>query len=271
MSRTAGGWPQRIDSIAIESSPLDDGLALEDELLARAVVGFSGARIWRSRPLLVVSKKYRALADFDKAAAASERRGMPVRVRRSGGGAVPQGPGILNLSVAWRTSAGALAGSEDIYTTLCALLAQALGLRGTATPSAVPGSFCDGRFNLAVGGRKIAGTAQFWRRAGDGHVVLAHALVLAAVDPVALTAVLNAFEAEAGSPRRYTAGALTSVAVEHAAGTLAVVGDDLERSVAERIFDSLLSRSGNAVRPRECLPAGGAGKKTTDREDVTCI
>ena len=42
-------------------------------------------------------------------------------------------------------------------------------------------SFCDGRFNVAVEGRKLAGTAQRWRacssRDGD-WAILAHAIVL---------------------------------------------------------------------------------------------
>src|SRR3546814_21024795 len=70
---------------------------------------------------------------------------------------------------------------------------QALEEHGVdAHTQAVDGSFCDGRYNLAVGAgqeaRKIAGTAQVWRRQAVGsaqehiQVVLVHALILAGVD-----------------------------------------------------------------------------------------
>ena len=75
------------------------------------------------------------------------------------------------------------------------------------------GSFCDGRFNLAVAGRKLAGTAQSWRRVAGVPVVLAHAVIVVDADPQALTEAANAFERDLGSGRRYRAEALTSVAL----------------------------------------------------------
>ncbi len=51
------------------------------------------------------------------------------------------------------------------------------GLR--AGVGAVPGAFCDGRYNLTLERRKLAGTAQRWRRSRDGRpAVLAHGAVL---------------------------------------------------------------------------------------------
>ena len=90
---------------------------------------------------------------------------------------MPQGPGVLNLSLVWRADADAgcaRAGSEVIYRALCGELAGALARLGiAATPQAVAGSFCDGRFNLAVAGRKLVGTAQSWRRVAGVPTVLA--------------------------------------------------------------------------------------------------
>src|SRR5260370_33494070 len=62
--------------------------------------------------------------------------------------------------------------AEAIYLHLCGILAGALRTLGVDTHwQAVAGSFCDGRFNLAWGSaddaRKIAGTAQYWRRGPD--------------------------------------------------------------------------------------------------------
>jgi lipoate-protein ligase A len=98
---------------------------------------------------------------------------------------------------------------------LCGVLARALAaLHIDARPRAVAGAFCDGRFNLAVGTRKIAGAAQYWRGAGDRHAVLAHALLLVDADTTALTALANDFEAALQSERRYDANAITTVARE---------------------------------------------------------
>ncbi len=141
-------------------------------------------------------------------------RGWPVALRRSGGGVVPQGPGLLNLSLASRVEAPP-ASFDRVYAHLCAVLARALaGLGIDARPRAVEGSFCDGRWNLAVGVRKIAGTAQYWRRGGGQQAVLAHALLLVDADVELLTARANEFEAALGSQRRYRADAHTTVAAE---------------------------------------------------------
>src|SRR3546814_4116331 len=91
---------------------------------------------------------------------------------------------------------------------------QALEEHGVdAHTQAVDGSFCDGRYNLAVGAgqeaRKIAGTAQVWRRQTVGsaqehiQVVLVHALILAGGDVSAVTLKAKLFEEAFGSDRSY--------------------------------------------------------------------
>ena len=142
-----------------------------------------------------------------------------MRLRRSGGGVVPQGPGILNLSLSRPCDAPPGVLAESVYEDLCQMLAGALarlGIAAVARP--VSGSFCDGRFNLAVVSptdgqcRKIAGTAQYWRHGGGQHAVLAHALLIVDAEPAALTAEANRFEAALGTGKSYDPNALTSVA-----------------------------------------------------------
>jgi lipoate-protein ligase A len=117
------------------------------------------------------------------------------------------------LSLVWRAERATPGGTTAIYRTLCGELAGALARLGVeAAPQAVPDSFCDGRFNLAAGGRKLAGTAQSWRRIAGRPVVLAHAAIVVDADPEALTEVANAFERDLGSGRHYRADALTSIA-----------------------------------------------------------
>jgi lipoate-protein ligase A len=201
--------------VTVHERPLADGIASEAEWMASAAAtGSAAAHLWRGEPALVVPRSCTTLPGWPAAAQAYR-----VLVRASGGGVVPQGPGLLNLSLVWRTDANAVAGdapsgTDAIYRALCDRLADALAQLGiAAAPQAVQGSFCDGRFNLAVAGRKLVGTAQSWRRVAGMPVVLAHALIIVDADPRALTEAANAFERDLGSGRRYRAEALTSVAL----------------------------------------------------------
>ncbi|WP_061171643.1 lipoyl protein ligase domain-containing protein [Caballeronia hypogeia] len=202
-----------IDSASLSGDPLD----AEETLLARAAAGHAVAHVWDAPVSLVVPRSYQRYAPLADAREAFARRGCPVWLRLSGGGLVPQGPGILNLSLAYPVRAPMGARSEAVYVHLCKIIADALTPLGVLTHwQAVEGSFCDGRFNLAWGpgedARKIAGTAQYWRRvqqasgsAGEQplYAVLAHAVLLVDADPIEINERANAFEAMIGSGRRY--------------------------------------------------------------------
>jgi lipoate-protein ligase A len=200
--------------VAVHRAPLAGGMAAEAEWLERAAAtGRAAAHLWHAPAALVVPKSYQRLPHYEAACAAAATAGWPVQVRASGGGLVPQGPGVWNLSLVWRAESVVPGGTESVYRDLTDGLAAALARLGIdARAQAVEGSFCDGRFNLAAGGRKLVGTAQAWRRVGGRPAVLAHALIVASADPALLTAVANRFEEAAGSARRYRADALTSVA-----------------------------------------------------------
>ncbi|NML16562.1 lipoyl protein ligase domain-containing protein [Azohydromonas caseinilytica] len=190
-----------------------DGLALEQLLLERAAGGGAFAAIWECRPALVVPATYRRFERFELLCERSALQGWPVSVRRSGGGLVPQGPGMVNLSLAWRTRCRMAEAMEPVYRGLCGLLQEAFeafGLEALAQP--VEGSFCDGRFNLALDGRKVVGTAQYWKRANaEEHVVLAHACVLVDADLPLLVGRANAFEAQLGSDKQYRVEAVANL------------------------------------------------------------
>jgi len=216
----------------LDLGPEPAGGPLADEILLEHAAAGPVACLWQSPRGLVVPRTYAVRPGFEAACAASAARGWPVVVRQSGGGVVPQGPGILNLSLAQTLQGRPLDHSEALYQRLCGLIAGALLFSGIeARAQAVEGSFCDGRFNLAVGSpaRKVAGTAQWWRRlparprqpapdaarataaAAQGradpdagfHVGLAHALILAACDTREATAQANALEAALDNSRRY--------------------------------------------------------------------
>lgn len=207
--------------LAPDAAPGADPIALEQELLARASRPM--ARLWQSDTALVVPRSYHQFAGLDAARAQFAAQGCPVWIRASGGGLVPLDRGVLNLSLAYPVASQGAGAMERIYRHLCQLLADALQPLGIAAHwQAVSGSFCDGRYNLAVGdgarARKIAGTAQYWRLQPAQHAssgryrVLAHALLLVTPNLDALHQRANAFEALLGSDRRYARDRTTSVA-----------------------------------------------------------
>ncbi|HLU04554.1 MAG TPA: lipoate--protein ligase family protein [Advenella sp.] len=168
-----------------------------------------------------VPRSYQRNPHFEAASRQLAATGLPVDVRLSGGGVVPQAAGVINLHLAYPVQATyPLQQVDTHYLGLCELIARVLAVYGIyATPEPVQGSFCDGRFNLAVAGKKIAGTAQYWRRnktpettAGrPAFSVLSHAVILVNADSTALTDMANRFEAALHSPVRYLPEKTTSV------------------------------------------------------------
>lgn len=188
-------------------------------LLAAADQGRPAWQIDEAASGLVVPRSYRGHPGFEAACHRFAAEGWPVQVRLSGGGLVPQSAGVINLHVAYPVvTDDPLCQAEHHYRLLCRLLAEALAELGIdAAPAPVAGSFCDGRFNLAVNGRKIAGTAQYWRRNRQAHApapysVLSHAVLLADAPLEVLNQAANRFEQAIGSPQRYRRDCLTSAA-----------------------------------------------------------
>lgn len=188
-------------------------LAIEQHLLDSAAVGEPAACVWEPAASLVVPSTYQRYERFPMLCERFERRGWPVSVRRSGGGLVPQSRGVVNLSLAWRTRADIASGTAEVYQGLCELLQDAVApFDIELNAQAVGGSFCDGRFNLAMDGRKVAGTAQFWQRLGPTeHVVLAHACLMVRADLALLTLRANEFEGQLGSDRSYEPDAIANL------------------------------------------------------------
>lgn len=110
----------------------------------------------------------------------AEFEGWPIISRPTGGGAVPQGPGVLNLAICYRVAPGTTI--ENGYSVLTQTLCEALP-EWNLEPGPIASSFCDGGWNLSSGGKKVVGTAQRWRPLPDGGFrVLAHAAVLVSGD-----------------------------------------------------------------------------------------
>lgn len=203
----------------------------DETLPQRVPMAGPQALIWQGSQGLVVPRSYSRQPLFQSASAQMAQRGWPISIRQSGGGLVPQGPGIWNLSLSWRQYGKPLDLAQQAYPFICELLQNALALCGiSSAPLAVSGSFCDGRFNLAVAQphyQKIVGTAQVWRRgpapeqiasparrAGEPtswHIGLVHAVILLHTNEKTLTLQTNLFEQLLQSPLRYEAHKLCSL------------------------------------------------------------
>jgi lipoate-protein ligase A len=172
---------------------LDRQVTFDEVLLDQVGRGETGPCLYvNSTPrCLVVTVRESRMPNFGAAQKILAAQGWPVVVRCTGGSCVPQGPGVINLSVIHPKVKGWHL--EDGYQLLCALLRGLLAEYGLdATTGEVPGSFCDGNYNLQVGGQKLAGTAQRWAGGSrDSAAVLAHACLLVDLDLVEATEKIN--------------------------------------------------------------------------------
>ena len=220
-------------------------------------------RLWQNRRALVVSRRESRLERFEAASQRLAQEGWPVLVRDSGGGAVPHGEGILHLSLALPRGDAPVFSIEALYRALCKPLRIALGGLGIETGlGAVPGAFCDGRFNLVHRGRKLAGTAQRWRGgpAGTGVIggyALAHALLVVDHDLSAANAALNRFYALVGSDQRVDPCASTTVRACLCAG-----GRPVDLPPGKRLTDTV--RAGVAAATKLLLEGREEGSDRVD-------
>lgn len=218
------------DKLIRHTAPLRGAIAHEAMWMSEcAAHGRPVAHLWQAPQGWVVPATYTHLPRWGQVSLEGE-----LQVRASGGGLVPQGPGIWNLSLIWVGGPSGVANSTAIYQALCDRLSQAfetLGLEAVA--GAVEGSFCDGRFNLAISGRKVVGTAQAWRRLAGQTVGLAHAVIVVDADPNDLADRANEVELALGHERRYRAEAMTSLRREASGGV------DFEERVLQALAASM--------------------------------
>lgn len=250
--------------------PLDQACAQENAWMERcAESGQAQLHLWQAPSGWVVPRRYTQAPGWTAVA-----HNAAVQVRASGGGLVAQGPGIWNMSLIWPDALDAHLHSTAVYTRLCARLAGAFDRLGLATSTGeAPGSLCDGRFNLLAGGRKLAGTAQAWRRIAGQQVGLFHAVMFLRADLEALCAEANRLEELLGHATRYCPQSMTSLhrelrrlADRPTSGIHSEPGCDLtegstESDDHEERFLAALSASLQGVldplaRPRHPVPLG---------------
>ncbi|QTF90945.1 lipoate--protein ligase family protein [Halomonas sp. BM-2019] len=199
------------DSLTLRRPSVAEGLALEEALLESICHGESdfGLVAWSPHDrALVMPRRHERLAGFPEAREALRERGWPIAFRSTGGTPVPQCPAVVNVALAQRCRVGSSAahlewGYHRLGDPWCEWLAEL----GVADPNLgeAPGAYCDGRFNVRIGERKLVGTAQRWRRVRGGKdmAMLAHGAMQVGETPEALVAVVNAFQDAIGDPQRF--------------------------------------------------------------------
>ncbi|WP_158659306.1 lipoyl protein ligase domain-containing protein [Paracoccus denitrificans] len=182
----------------------EQALAHERSMLA-AADGGPGLTftLWQTGTCIVVPRSHTVRPGFEEAVAASAARGYPVHVRDTGGGAVVQGAGVVNLSMVFSIGPQVRDRIATSYRVLCEPVMAMLRERGIeGAYRSIPGTMCDGIYNIVVGSRKLAGTAQRWRSLGRGrpgeHAVLAHLALFTSLDHIAAAAAINALYADIG-------------------------------------------------------------------------
>jgi lipoate-protein ligase A len=236
-----GAVPARAPVLGAEAG-LRRELALFDRVAAGAIR--SGAVFWRSERAIIAPRSAERQSGFGEAAEAMARRDWPVVLRATGGDVVPQSVGLLNIAISFRAEPSPDFGINAAYRLLCGPLIEALARLGVdACCGKVPGALCDGDFNLVVDGRKLAGTAQRWRRLGGADrgsvAILAEAAILVDADLATLVGVANEFYHRLGVPRRIEAERHVTVAQLLPALTLEMGVESLMNRLAGEIAAAL--------------------------------
>lgn len=195
------------------SGDLDRLVTFDEELLNQVSRGDVGPClcIQRYPQCLVATVRESRMPNFEAARRKLSGQGWPVIVRCSGGSCVPQGPGVVNFSLVHPKIRGW--SLENGYQLLCDFLQLFLESYGLAVTSGeVPGSFCDGRYNLQVEGLKIVGTAQRWAGGSrENAAVLSHACLLVDLDLVEATEKINLLYNLCGAPQQFSPATCTTI------------------------------------------------------------
>lgn len=142
-------------------------------------------RFWTNQPCIVVGRGYaRRLPRL------VEQVGeLPVLVRASGGEVVIHGPGVLNMAVAVPTDLWTGSIDEAFAAFAAGVVDGLLRLGVQAEVREIPDSYCPGRYDIAIEGRKIMGTSQ--RRTREA--LLVHGSLNVSVSPEWLGGHIEAF------------------------------------------------------------------------------
>lgn len=155
--------------------------------------------VWVASTTAIVCPSYfQNRPGFEEVSSKLKASGWPVFTRQTGGGAVPQGPGIINIALTFTVN-GKFS-INDGYQLIAQIIRDSLpNVEQLLKSGKTPGSICDGIWNLSIEGRKVVGTAQRWRPMDNNRIrILIHALILAHGDVVSGMYAVNDFNCGLG-------------------------------------------------------------------------
>jgi lipoate-protein ligase A len=174
-------------------------LSVEQEIFDSLPKVSQRLRIWQPLPALIATTAEARLPTFAAAVARAEDRGLPVHVRRSGGGAVCLGPGMLVVTHLYTSLQNDIDGS---YREFARSLMRAISTLGVSLVDAhVSRAYCDGRFDLAWRGLKVGGVAQRRRMLAGMTRVWIHAVLAVERESLRYPEAVAEFYADVGSSR----------------------------------------------------------------------
>jgi len=194
------------------------GLLRQEQLADEISCNRPRLLLWRAPPALIVGRRDTGLPDFANAVDRLVAEGWPVLIRRSGGSACPISRGTLQITLARTVFTGTTIDAAYIeMTNLIRTVLESYGLE--AATGRTSSSFCAGRYDMSVDGRKVAGLSQHWRQRNGHFTVTTAATVIVEEDPGEIAHVVNLFYRVAGSAERCSTSAIGALRQDLPVGT----------------------------------------------------
>ncbi|AOM81511.1 lipoate--protein ligase family protein [Salisediminibacterium beveridgei] len=165
LHRATWHWLDHTDPF--ESGSVMNAFAIDDTLcqLAGQQQNTGYVRGWVHRPTVVLGIQDTRLPSIQDGIAFLREQGYDVIARNSGGLAVVLDEGVYNLSLIFPEDKGL--SIDRGYEQMVTLVRQLFPETGEAiTDGEIPTSYCPGRYDLSIGGRKFAGISQRRIRGG---------------------------------------------------------------------------------------------------------
>lgn len=183
------------------------GLLRQEQLAEQISRDHPRLLLWRAPRALVVGRSDTRLPDFANAVDRLVAEEWPVLVRRSGGSACPISKGTLQIALARAVFPGTTI--DAAYIELASLIRTVLESYGLkAATRKKSSSFCPGRYDISVNGRKIAGLSQHWRQCNGRLTVTTAATMIVEEYPEEIANVVNLFYRLAGGTERCSTSAV---------------------------------------------------------------
>ena len=154
---------QTFKSVTLIDRPvnLDDQLSTDKALASSLDPKTLLVRFWSAQGI-ILGKLDTLLPDFQKGLSALEKADQKILVRKAGGLAVACDEGILNLSILFSKDTPLIGGLNESYAFGVELMKHLLqDLHLSIQEGEIKDSYCPGKYDLSVSGKKIAGMAQY--------------------------------------------------------------------------------------------------------------